>query len=235
LTLKQPTSRIDGPALLLDVAFMAAWFVAGALTSAMRNSPHPAWALVPLLAYGLLIGATIRLREMGTVRASRRGLGAMTVRLFVSLWALLLAFISVAWMTDVAGVSGYSAPHRGTGWATPLTFGLLAAGMVYPVVLIKSVLKSSGASRWADNRAATATVRLNALATNVHVVLAGSWAEQSIAGRSGNATEAAVQLACLLLILAVPRFALLTFRYRRQDVWSLLLVVAAGIVEATLF
>lgn len=224
--------KADWPTLLIDGLTMTAWVLAGWLTERMIGAPHPGWLALPVAAELGLLAALLGLRSLGRP-PFQRGLGAMSLRLFVGIWALLLPFMTAAWMTAVAGVSGNDAPWKGESWALPLTVTIFLFSFVYPILLAKSVvLPTSSPSRWSDAKRAGRAELVNTIAVNAHLVLSATWLQQTLGERtSGRPSDRFAQLAAASLILAVPRLVLLAFRFRPMALLSLLLLIAWGIIE----
>ena len=224
--------RADWPTLLIDGLTWFAWVAVGWLTARMIGAPHPGWLLLPVAAELGLLAALLALRSLGRPPI-QRGMGAMTVRLFVGFWALLFPFMTAAWMTAIAGVSGNHAPWKGESWAVPLTISIVLFSCVYPALLAKSVVLPQGSpSRWSDHERRGRAELINTIAVNIHLVLSATWLQQTLGEKSsGQPSDRFMQLAAASLILAVPRFVLLAFRFRPAALVSLLLLIAWGLVE----
>ena len=212
----------------LDTATFFLWGLGYQFTEYAMMHPSPAWACVPLAAEALLLWSLWHMRRLGEpdwfaqTRVGDKGLGIMTLQLFVACFALGLPFMTTAWLGSLAGITDGGA-FVDAGWAMPLLLLLLSLSVIYPAMLVRSVISPpTEGSQWGDTKRVFRLEFLNAVAVNIHMVLSAGWIEMSSEYRNhGSDTESAVTIASITLIMAVPRFVFSVNHFNRGAVLSI--------------
>ena len=124
---------LDRTALLtlaLDAATSLAGLGVSALMAHILATRHPAWLALFLTSQALLLYALWQLRALGE-SSGPSGMGQMTVKLFVAIWALALPFMTAAVMLDVAGITGHPAPFEDAAWRGAAVIAVFGLAFVY--------------------------------------------------------------------------------------------------------
>ncbi len=214
--------------LVLDAVTGIAGLGVSALMAHILSTRHPAWLGLFLLSQALLLYALWQLHRLGRAPGDR-GMGQMMVQLFAAIWALALPFMTATVMLDVAGVVGTPAVYEGEAWQVPMVITVFALAFVYPLALAGTItLASTRGVAWEDEKRVSRAELWNTAAVNLYLLLFMTWFDQILD------QDDLKQLVAAYLMISVPRFVWLSFRFRPLAAASLVALLAWGLIARSL-
>ncbi len=213
----------------LDAATAIAWFGADALIEHILGSRHPVWITPFLLSQGVLLYALVKLRRLGRP-LHQQGMGPMLLKVFVAVWALALPFMNATVMGDVAGVTGMPAPYEGAPWQFPVVISAFIMAFIYPLWLAWTITLPASGTGWDDEEQVSRAELWNAAGVNLYLILTMPWVSHTLGDENAWG-----QLIAASLILSVPRFIWLSYRFRPAALMSLVALLIWGLITQAFF
>lgn len=227
--LKETIRRRSLAAVAVDLASVGLWYPIKALVALALASAQPAWALPVLASQALLALSALELRRMGS-SPRREGMGQLSVKLLVGIWGLILPLLTMAMISALIG-TGFRGPHSQASWGAVASIVSLLLSAVYPALLVWAVVRPREAARppaWSEEARVARIELLTAVAVNLHLMLVGAWlACTTRPGRVG-------QLIAGYLVACVPRYTILTYRWRPIAAATVTLSVVWHVVRTLL-
>ncbi len=201
----------------IDLSALLVGLVADQVLGMLLTEPRLINALPFIAGQLALTWGAWRLRAMGA--APRRTTSQMLLTLAVAVSALVVPLFTVAMLLDVSGVSDPGSAVFGTAAEPVVLLATLALAAAYPLVLLAHLVRPR-TDRWQDEAAGRSANRALAIATDVHLVLAGAWVAHMADRGARELVVAAVAALGLYAVIAVPRFAAAVTRYDRAALIS---------------